>query len=70
MFKDKVVFDIGANVGNTTICFTLRGAKKVIAFEPFPKIFEQAKKNVEENGLQNKIDLVRASCGYDGKIRH
>ena len=67
--EDKVVVDIGANIGDTAIYFALRGAKKVIAFEPFPNIFELARKNVEENGLQDKIDLVHAGCGYDGKIR-
>ena len=43
--------------------------KKVIAFEPFPHIFELAKNNVKENGLQDKIALVNAGCGYDGKVR-
>lgn len=67
--KDKVVVDIGANIGDTAIYFALRGARKVIAFEPFPNIFELAKRNVEENGLQDKIVLVNAGCGYDGKVR-
>lgn len=67
--EGKVVVDIGASIGDTPIYFALRGAKKVIAFEPFPKTFELAKKNVEENGLQDKITLVFAGCGYDGKVR-
>ena len=67
--KDKVVVDIGASIGDTPIYFALRGAMKVIAFEPFPKIFELAKKNVKENGLQDKIVLVNAGCAYDGIVR-
>ena len=67
--KDKVVVDIGASIGDTPVYFALRGAKNVIAFEPFPKIFELARRNVEENGLQDKIVLVNAGCGYDGKVR-
>ena len=38
------------------------GAKKVIAIEPAPKNFQSAKKNVELNGLSNKIDLIMAGC--------
>ena len=67
--RDKVVIDIGASIGDTSIYFALRGAKKVIAFEPFPRIFELAKRNIKENGLQDKIVLVNAGCGYDGKVR-
>ena len=67
--KDKIVVDIGASIGDTPIYFALRGAKKVIAFEPFPKIFGLARRNVEENGLQDKIVLVNAGCGYDGRVR-
>nr|WP_016732730.1 FkbM family methyltransferase [Sulfolobus islandicus] len=42
--KDKIVVDIGASIGDTAIYFALQGAKKVIAFEPFPKIFSIAKR--------------------------
>ena len=65
----KTVVDIGASIGDTPIYFALNGAKKVIGFEPFPKIFLIAKKNIEENGLQDKIILVNAGCGYDGKVK-
>ena len=60
--RDKEVIDIGANIGDTSIYFALRGAKKVIAVEPAPKTFQAAKKNVEQNGLSNKIVLVMAGC--------
>ncbi|WP_231136368.1 FkbM family methyltransferase [Acidianus ambivalens] len=65
----KTVVDIGASIGDTPIYFALNGAKKVIGFEPFPKIFLIAKKNIEENGLQDKIIMVNAGCGYDGKVK-
>ena len=32
--KDKIVLDIGANIGDSSIYFTLKGAKKVIALDP------------------------------------
>ncbi len=55
--KDKIVVDIGANIGDSSIYFILKDAKKVIAVEPFPKNFNFLQKNVEENQLQNKILL-------------
>ena len=41
--KDKIVIDVGANIGDSSIYFALRGAKKVIAIEPFPENFDLAK---------------------------
>ncbi|BFI76530.1 FkbM family methyltransferase [Sulfurisphaera ohwakuensis] len=67
--KDRIVIDIGASIGDSPIYFALKGAKKVIAFEPFPKIYYLARKNVEENGLSDKIILVNAGCGYDGEVK-
>lgn len=67
--KDKIVLDIGANIADTAIYFALKGAKKVIALEPFPKNFEIAKKNIELNNLSKKIDLILAGCASEsGKI--
>jgi len=60
--KDKVVVDIGANIGDTSIYFALRGAKKVIAIEPLPLNYESAKKNIQLNELRSKIDLQLAGC--------
>jgi len=60
--RDKEVIDIGSNIGDTSIYFALRGAKKVIAVEPAPKNFQSAKKNVEINSLSNKIELIMAGC--------
>ena len=33
--KDRIVIDIGGSIGDTAIYFALKGAKKVIALEPF-----------------------------------
>jgi len=60
--KDKVVIDIGANIGDSSIYFGLQGAKKVIAVEPIPKNFEIAKTNIKQNNLEEKIDLLLAGC--------
>jgi len=66
---NRTVVDVGANIADTAIYFALRGAKRVIAFEPFPKIFEIAERNVNANGLEDKVILVNAGCGYDGELR-
>ena len=59
---DKIVIDIGANIGDSSIYFALKGAKKVIAIEPLPKNFQLAKKNIQLNNLNNKIDLLLSGC--------
>ena len=66
---NRTVVDVGANIADTAVYFALRGAKRVIAFEPFPKIFEIAERNVKANGLEDKVILVNAGCGYDGEVR-
>ena len=60
--KDRVVIDIGANIADSSIYFAMRGAKKVIALEPFPKNFEVAQKNITLNGFTDKIELLNAGC--------
>jgi FkbM family methyltransferase len=58
----KTVIDVGANIADSSIYFALRGAKKVIGLEPFPKNYEMAKRNVESNNLSDKITLMLAGC--------
>ena len=42
--KDKIVIDIGASIGDSSIYFASCGAKKVIALEPDARIFEFSEK--------------------------
>ena len=64
----KVVVDLGANIGDSAIYFALNGAKKVIALEPFPYSFNLAVRNVRENNLEDKIEILNAGYGRDGYI--
>jgi FkbM family methyltransferase len=64
-FKDKEVVDIGANVGDSAIWFALNGAKKVVAIEPLVDAYNEAKYNIQLNGLQDKIFLINAAISYD-----
>lgn len=61
--RGKYVIDIGANIGDTAIYFTLKGAKHVYAFEPYPYSYKLAIKNMILNNLQDKITLLNEACG-------
>lgn len=62
--KNRVVLDIGANIGNHSMYFLKEcGAEKVIAFEPVKETFNILKRNVEINGLQDKVVLYNCGVG-------
>ena len=63
--EDKIIVDIGANIGDTAIYFAVKGAKKVIGLEPFHKNFEIAEKNISCNNFTNEIKLVQAGCSSE-----
>ena len=65
--KDKEVIDIGMNIGDSVIYFSLNGAKRVIGLEPFPYSFSFAEKNVKLNHISNVI-LLNAGYGKDSKV--
>lgn len=60
--KDRVVVDIGANIADSAIHFCAKGAKKVIALEPFPYMYRNAVRNVAANNMQDKIIMINAGC--------
>ena len=60
--KDQTILDVGANIGDSAIYFALKGARKIIAIEPFPANYELAKKNIELNNLQKIIHVDLAGC--------
>jgi len=65
---DRVVVDIGANIGDTAIYFALKGAKHVYAFEPYPYSYNIAKKNIKLNHLEDRITLLNEGCGKSGFV--
>jgi len=65
--QNKIVVDVGANIGDSSVYFALKGAKKVIALEPFPQSYEMAKKNTEANNVPSKIELLLAGCSSVNK---
>jgi FkbM family methyltransferase len=52
---DKVVVDIGANIGLFSLYAAFRGAGKVYAFEPNREAYCCVLKNIERNNLQGRI---------------
>ncbi len=60
------VIDIGSNVGDSPIYFTLNESKIVIAV-PNTGFYETMSKNIKGNDLENRITVVNA--GYTGSKR-
>ena len=67
--KGKRVLDVGANVGGTAVYFALRGAREVVAFEPYPFPYQFALRNVEANGLRNVRVINAGISGSDSAVR-
>lgn len=57
-FKDKLVMDVGAGTGILSIFAAKAGAKMVYAIEP-SKTNELATKLIEENGLSDRIKVIK-----------
>jgi FkbM family methyltransferase len=67
--ENKIVIDIGANIGDSSIYFAIKKAKHVIALEPLPLNYKIAKQNLQLNGLEEKIDLLLSGCsGTKGEL--
>lgn len=68
----KVVVDIGASIGDSSIYFAKRGARKVIAFEPNQQTYNLARRNIKLNGFSNIIELINAgtssASGDEGQV--
>jgi len=72
MFMDHLrpsVLDVGAFIGDTAVYFALRGARQVVAFEPYPFPYEFVPKNVQANGLGNVRVINAGVSGRDGTVR-
>lgn len=64
---NSIVIDVGANIGDTSIFFSLNGAKYIFAFEPYPYSYKLMTKNISNNNLKN-IKSFNGACGKGGNI--
>ncbi len=68
-FKDKVVLDIGAFMGESAVHFAKLGAKEVIAIEPFSSV-KFIETSAREAGMSDKITPIKCAIGrVDDVIR-
>jgi len=71
--QNKVVIDIGANIGVASIFAAALGAKKVIAVEPTNATFQLLKDNIAQAKYENIVPLCRVASDVTGravKINH
>lgn len=54
-YKDGIVVDIGGYIGDTAVYFSMNGAKEVYSYEPNPINFDYLEKNLELNGVSQKV---------------
>lgn len=59
---EKIVIDVGANLGDSSLFFAKKGFK-VIGFEPLNEVYEIALENIKLNNLEGKITLVNKGVG-------
>jgi len=52
-FRNKSIFDVGANIGMRSMFFSINGAKMIYAFEPDPDSYKIMNKNIKKNNLEN-----------------
>jgi FkbM family methyltransferase len=57
-----VVIDVGANIGNHTVYLAL-GDRKVLALEPNESAAAYLRRNVELNGVGDRVTVVLAAAG-------
>jgi len=65
----RVVVDVGAFVGDSAIYFALKGAKRIIAVEPYPGAYTEMLDNIKLNNMESVIIPINAGlASKPGKI--
>jgi len=67
--ENKVVIDIGAYIGETTLYFLSRGAKQVHAYEPVSEYYNILLDNIRLNNAENKVKAFNEGAWHrEGRI--
>jgi len=61
--KDSVILDIGAYIGDSSVLFCSRGAKKVYAYEPHPDLYKMAVANIKLDNLEDRVNVANYGVG-------
>jgi SAM-dependent methyltransferase len=62
-FRDKTVLELGCGTGLASMTAALLGAKHVFATDGNPLVVDLARRNVETNGLDNKVTTQQLQWG-------
>lgn len=63
--KSKYIVDVGANIGCHAVSYAgFNPDCKIWAFEPQDKLFTILKKNVEQNGYEERIEIYKCGLGH------
>lgn len=57
----RVIVEVGANIGMSTIPLAKKTGLRVLAVEPIPANYELLRRNVEQNGLADRIMLANVA---------
>jgi FkbM family methyltransferase len=66
--KNKIVLDIGAFIGDTSVYFVRQNASHVFAFEAALPLFKIAAENIELNNLSDKVTLRNEALTETSKL--
>jgi FkbM family methyltransferase len=71
LFRDSVrpgmvVLDIGAHLGLYSLIAASRAASTVYAFEPDPRTYPHLVRNIESNGMRDRVTPVRGAVSDHG----
>lgn len=67
--KTELVVDLGANVGFTLLYFLHRYRHcRIIAFEPHPRHFAQAERNLALDGSRDRVQLYALAAGAQSVV--
>lgn len=63
--------DVGANIGYYSLLWVAQSSRnEAVAIEPSPRVHPLLQKNVEHNGFEEKIEVVKAAAGRErGRVQ-
>jgi hypothetical protein len=63
--EGRTVVDVGAGVGDSTVYFALRGARRVIALEPIKEYYRELLENIKLNNVEDRVIALNEWAGAD-----